>query len=171
MARTHRVHVEELLADANAEHSALLQQLPPEIAASLPVDAQGLTEAIDHLALAAGLTEAQRRSLIRPHAHNPAVMHARVFGAAPLSRDTVIGSFVEGARVRADALGALADAIGGTELGAIVRAILVAEPPPVAADEPDVDLALRNTYAAQERAAVVIAGWLDRDGAGDPGRG
>jgi hypothetical protein len=162
MARTHRAHVEELLADAGAAHELLLRQLPPEIAASLPVDAQGLTEAIDHLAVAAGLTEAERRALIRPHAQNPAVMHARVFGAAPLSRDTVIGSFVEGARVRADALGALADAVGGEELGATVRAILVANPPPVSAEGDEVELALRDTYAAQERAAIVIADWLDR---------
>jgi len=165
MARTHRAHVEELLADAGAEHELLLRQLPPEIAESLPVDAQGLTEAIDHLAVAAGLTEAQRRALVRPHARNPAVMHARVFGAAPLSRDTVVGSFVEGARVRADALGALADAIGGTELGARVRAILVEHPPPVVptAGE-DVEPALRDTYAAQERVALLIADWLDRGG-------
>lgn len=162
MARTHQAHVEELLADAGAEHELLLRQLPPEIADALPVDAQGLTEAIDHLARAAGLTEAQRRELIRPHAHNPAVMHARVFGAAPLSRATVIGSFVEGARVRADALGALADVIGGADLGASVRAILVAHPPPVIADGEDVDPALRDTYAAQERAAILIARWLDR---------
>jgi hypothetical protein len=89
-------------------------------------------------------------------------MHARVFGAAPLSRDTVIGSFVEGARVRADALGALADMIGGAELGVAVRAILVEHPPPVLpAHDEDVEPALRGTYAAQERVAVLIAQWLD----------
>jgi hypothetical protein len=162
MARSHQAQIEELLADAGAEHELLLRQLPPEIAESLPVDAQGLTEAIDHLARAAGLDEAQRRALVRPHARNPAVMHARVFGAAPLTRDTVVGSFVEGARVRADALGALADMIGGAELGAAVRAILVEHPPPVLpANDEDVEPALRGTYAAQERVAVLIAQWLD----------
>jgi hypothetical protein len=161
MARTHRAQVEELLADAGAEHEMLLAQLPPEVAELLPVDAQGLTAAIDHLAEAAGLTAAERRALIRPHARNPAVMHARVFGAAPLSRATVIGSFVDGARVRADALGTLADAIGGTELGTAVRAILVEHPPPVIADAEDVEPALRDTFAAQERGAVLIAAWLD----------
>jgi hypothetical protein len=171
MARPHRAHVEELLADAGAEHELLLRQLPPEIAESLPVDAQGLTEAIDHLAAAAGLSDAQRRGLVRPHAHNPAVMHARVFGAAPLSRDTVIGSFVEGARVRADALGALADAIGGAELGAAARAILVEHPPPVLPAQGDeVDAALRDTYAAQERVAVLIATWLDEHAGPSGGR-
>jgi hypothetical protein len=52
---THRRRVETLLADAAAEHAGLMAQLPPEIAASLPVDAQGVTQAIDHLATAAGL--------------------------------------------------------------------------------------------------------------------
>src|SRR6202020_1344063 len=117
MDGTHRQHVEALLAEAAAEHSQLMSQLPPEIAASLPVDAQGLTQAIDHLATAAGLSESERRALIRPHAVNPAVLHARVFGYAPLARETVVASFVEGARVRADALAALADAIGGEPLG------------------------------------------------------
>jgi hypothetical protein len=59
------------------------------------------------------LSEDERRALIRPHAVNPAVLHARVFGRAPLARETVMGSFVEGARVRADGLAALADTIGG----------------------------------------------------------
>src|SRR5262245_56189988 len=162
MPLTHRARVEELLADAAAAHAVLLQQLPPELADSLPVDAQGVAEAIDLLAVASGLTEADRRALIHPHARNPAVMHARVFGAAPLSRDTVIGSFVDGARVRAETLGALADHIGGAELGATVRAILVASPPPVSTEGEEVVDALRETYDAQERAAVVIADWLDR---------
>src|SRR6185312_3044075 len=127
-----------------------------EIAASLPVDAQGVTQAIDHLAVAAGLSASERRALIRPHAVNPAVMHARVFGRAPLSRETVIGSFVDGARVRADALTALANAVGGEALGTEVRALLVEHPPPVQADGPDVIAALRATYAAHERAALLI---------------
>ena len=89
------------------------------------------------------------------------MLHARVFGRAPLTRETVIGSFVEGARVRADALGALADAVGGEPLGREVRKLLVAHPPPVGADGDDVVPALRATYAAHERAAVVIATSLD----------
>ena len=110
-----------------------------------PVDAQGVTQAIDYLAAAAGLSSSERRALIRPHAVNPAVLHARVFGRAPLARETVIASFVEGARVRADALGALADAIGGEPLGREVRLLLVADPPPVRADAKDVVPALRAT--------------------------
>ena len=113
MDETHRGRVAALLADAAAEHASLMSRLPDELRASLPVDAQGVTQAIDHLATAAGLSDSERRALIRPHAVNPAVLHARVFGGAPLARETVIGSFVEGARVRAEALAALADTVGG----------------------------------------------------------
>lgn len=163
MASTHRDQVETLLADAAAAHSSLVVQLPPELRASIPVDAQGVTEAIDHLAVAAGMSESERRALLRPHAVNPAVLHARVFGAAPLARETVIAAFVEGARVRADALTALADAIGGEPLGREVRELLVRHPPPVAADGGDVVADLRATYAAHERAAIMIAEALDAE--------
>ena len=163
MPITHRDHVETLLSHAAAEHAGLLGQLPAELRESLPVDAQGLTQAIDHLATAAGLSAGDRRALIQPHAVNPAVMHARVFGRAPLSRETVVGSFVDGARVRAEALGALADAVGGEPLGLEVRALLLEFPPPVDAGSRDVVPALQATYAAQERAAVIIATRLDDD--------
>lgn len=161
MDGTHLGRVEALLSAAAAEHASLLSRLPPELQASLPVDAQGLTRAIDHLATAAGLSDRERLELIRPHAVNPAVLHARVFGYAPLARETVIASFVEGARVRADALAALADTVGGEQLGREVRTVLVAHPPPVRADGHDVVPALRATYAAHERAAVMIATSLD----------
>jgi hypothetical protein len=161
MEFTHRARVEMLLADAAAAHVSLMSQLSPELQASLPVDAQGVTAAIDHLATVAGLSNSERHALIRPHAVNAAVLHARVFGRAPLARETVIASFVEGARVRADALAALADTVGGEELGAEVRRLLVAHPPPVGADGDDVVPALRATYAAHERATVIIAARLD----------
>lgn len=157
----HRARVEALLAGAAAEHASLMSRLPPDLQASLPVDAQGLTRAIDHLAGAAGLSDSERRALIRPHAVNPAVLHARVYGFAPLARETVIASFVEGARVRADALAGLADVVGGEALGREVRSVLVADPPPVGAHGDDVVRALRATYAAHERAAVMIAAGLD----------
>ena len=159
---THEARVREMLSEAAARHAQLVAAVPADLGMSLPVDAQGLTQAIDHLASAAGLSETERRALIRPHAVNPAVLHARVFGRAPLARETVIASFVEGARVRADALAALADTIGGEPLGQAVRQILVDAPPPAAAEGPDVVPALRATYAAQERAAVLIAAGLDR---------
>ena len=158
---THLEHVQELLAAAAAQHLELLSRLPPEIQGSLPVDAQGLTRAIDYLADQAGLSEGERRALIRPHAINPAVLHARIFGGEQLGRETVISSFVEGARVRADALGALADAIGGEALGQAVRTVLVEHPPPLATDPYGVDEALRATYEAQERGALLIASALD----------
>jgi hypothetical protein len=158
---THRARVEALLSDAAAEHASLMSHLPPELRASLPVDGQGVTQAIDHLAIAAGLSASERHALIRPHAVNPAVLHARVFGRAPLTQETVIASFVEGARVRADALAALADTVGGEPLGLEVRKVLVADPPPVRANGSDAVAALRATYAAHERAAVMIAASLD----------
>jgi hypothetical protein len=163
LEETHHARVEALLKAAAEDHAELLGRLPPELSASLPVDAQGVTQAIDHLAASAGLSASERRALIRPHAVNPAVLHARVFGRAPLARETVIGSFVEGARVRADALAALADAVGGEALGNGVRQELVAHPPPAAVEGEDVIPALRATYAAQERAAVMIADSLDED--------
>jgi hypothetical protein len=158
---SHQAVVETMLADAAAEHATLMTRLPHDLRASLPVDAQGVTRAIDHLAEAAGLSPEERRALIRPHAVNPAVLHARVFGRAPLAPETVLGSFVEGARVRADALSALADAIGGAELGAEVRELLVEHPPPAGLTGEDAVHALRATYAAHERAAVLIATRLD----------
>lgn len=158
---THRDRVETLLSDAAAEHASLLERLPPELQASLPVDAQGVTHAIDHLASAAGLSESERRALILPHAINPAVLHARVFGASSLTRETVIASFVEGARVRADALLAVAEAVGGESLGQEIRQVLVADPPPADAAGAEAVSALRATYAAHERAAVMIAERLD----------
>lgn len=162
MEESHTRYVEALLSEAAADHASLISHLPPELQASVPVDAQGLTRAIDHLADAAGLSEAERRALIRPHGVNPAVLHARVFGRAPLARETVIASFVEGARVRADALASLADSVGGERLGREVRELLVAHPPPVDAEGEEVLQELRATYAAHERAAVMIAATLDR---------
>ncbi len=161
VSKSHRDRVRALLDEAAADHARLMTQLPADMQASLPVDAQGVTQAIDYLAEAAGLSDGERRELIRPHAVNPAVLHARVFGRAPLSRETVIGSFVEGARVRADALAALADAVGGEPLGQGVRKLLLANPPPLGADERDVMPALIATYAAHERAALMIAAGLD----------
>jgi hypothetical protein len=165
MESTHQDQVRELLDRATADHRALVQQLPANLQASLPVDAQGVTRAIDLLAEAAGLDAAERRALLAPHAVNPAVLHARVYGPAPLTRDTVIGSFVEGARVRADALAALADEIGGEPLGRRIRALLIASPPPAGATGDDVVPALRATYAAHERAALLLARRLDAAGA------
>ena len=165
METSHRERVAAMLSDASREHRTLLERLPAEIAASLPVDAQGLTHAIDHLATVAGLSPSERRAMLAPHAGNPAVLHARVFGAAsPLAPATVIGAFVDGARVRAEALASLADTVGGEPLGTEIRALLVEYPPPGDAGAEAVSQ-LRATYAAQERAALTIAAALDADAA------
>jgi hypothetical protein len=158
---THRDRVEAMLADAAARHQALLPQLPEHVRASLPVDAQGITEAIDFLAETAGFSSDERRTLIRPHAVNPAVMHARVFGGAPLAEETIMGSFVEGASVRADALAHLADAVGGPALAAEVRAVLVEHPLPLAGSGLSGVPALRLAYESHERAVLIIATRLD----------
>ncbi|HTW11484.1 MAG TPA: hypothetical protein VME01_01970 [Solirubrobacteraceae bacterium] len=162
MAVSYRQRVDELLAEAAREHRELLARLPEEVAASLPVDAQGVTQAIDQLAAAAGLSGQARRELISPHAVNPAVLHARVFGGAPLTRSTVIGAFVEGARVRADALLQIADTVDQDRLGGEVRALLIDHPLPLENAGTDAAVAaLKQAYAAQEQAALLIAARLD----------
>ncbi len=164
MVALHRARVEELLSEAAGAHRALLTAVPPDVGASLPVDAQGITRAIDYIAIAAGFSADERSQLVRPHAVNPAVLHARVFGAAPLTTETVLGAFVEGARVRAGALISVADAIDEQELVGEVQALLIDNPLPMADggdSTTDPVEALRNAYAAQEQAALLIASRLD----------
>jgi hypothetical protein len=164
MVASHRGYVEELLAEAQTAHNALLDAVPADVRASLPVDAQGITRAIDHIADAAGFSLAERRRLVSPHAVNPAVLHARVFGAAPLTTETVIGSFVEGARVRADALVTLAESVGDDDLVRDVHALLIDHPLPTAdgrVSTADPVEALRDAYSAQEQATLLIAAHLD----------
>lgn len=145
---THRSQVEAILAGARAERAALLSALSPALRASLPVDATGITQAIDHLGEAAGLEEMHKRQILA-HRTNAAVMHARVFGFEQLSGETVHAAFVEGANARVPVLTGIADAVGaGEEVGALLR-----EHPP----EED----LQGAYEAQEHAALVIAAHLD----------
>jgi hypothetical protein len=150
---THRREVEAILAGARAERAALLDALSPALRASLPVDATGITQAIDHLGEAAGLD--LHGEQVQAHKTNSAVLHGRVFGRAPLSRETVLAAFVDGARVRAGTLGRLAEAVGGEALHDDVDALLRRHPP--AAAEPE----LRAAYEAQEDAALRIAAHLD----------
>jgi hypothetical protein len=156
--------VEILLMDADAAHRELLAVVPADVAASLPVDAQGITRAIDYIADCVGFSVQERRRLVQPHVVNPAVLHARVFGAAPLTADTVMGAFVDGARVRADALSTLAEALDDQDLVESVRRLLLANPLPTPDEHDyseDASDALRDAYAAQERAALLIAAELD----------
>src|SRR3954454_2980079 len=147
---THRAQVEAILAGARAERAALLDQLSPALRASLPVDATGITQAIDHLGEAAGLD--LHAEQVRGHKTNAAVLHGRVFGRRPLSRDTVLAAFVDGARVRAETLAHLAAEVGGDELEHEIEHLLGEHPP--AAD-------LAAAYAVQEQATVLIAAHLD----------
>jgi hypothetical protein len=147
---THRREVEAILAGARAERAALLDQLSPALRASLPVDATGITQAIDHLGEAAGLD--LHAEQVRGHKTNAAVLHGRVFGRRPLSRDTVLAAFVDGARVRAETLVHLAVEVGGEPLELQIERLLSEHPPQ--ADLP-------GAYAAQERATVLIANSLD----------
>jgi len=152
---SHRRDVEAILAGARAEHRALLASVSEELRASLPVDGTGITQAIDHLAAAGGLPpDAVHGEQVRAHRTNAAVLHGRVFGWAPLAPETVLAAFLDGARVRADALVRLARELGDAELEDEVRGL-------VAADEAETEDALRALYAAQERAAVRIATHLD----------
>jgi hypothetical protein len=72
-----------------------------------------------------------------------------------------MGSFIEGASVRADALAHLADVVGGPALSAEVRALLVEHPLPLAGAGFAGVPALRAAYESQERAVIVIATRLD----------
>src|SRR3954466_3088278 len=106
---THRREGEAILAGARAERAALLDQLSPALRASLPVDATGISQAIDHLGEEAGLD--LHREQLQGHKTNPGVPHGGVFGRAPLSRETVLAAFVDGALVRAGMLTNLAEAV------------------------------------------------------------
>ena len=147
------------------EHAVLLEQLSPELRASLPVDAAGITEAIDRLGDAVGLSGRLRAEQARSHRANPAVLHGRVFGRTALTGATVLAAFVEAARVREGALAQLARAAGGTSLEDAVRDLLAAHPLAIAAGDDAAEAKLRDAYAAQEEAALSIAAHLDaRDG-------
>jgi hypothetical protein len=158
---TYRAEVEAILVGSAAERAALLAVVSPELAASLPVDATGITQAIEHLARVVELSDELRAEQALGHRANPAVLHGRVFGRAPLSPDTVLAAFADGARVREGVLEQLAAAIGGGELAVRVRAALAAHPPPEIVAGPEATAALRETYAAQERIVVDLARELD----------
>jgi hypothetical protein len=161
MEPSHRQEIEAILAGAHAEHRSLLEHVSPALRASLPVDATGITQALEHLAAVAGLADELGAAQARGHEANPAVLHGRVFGRAPLSADTVLAAFTDGARVRALALQELAEAIGGAPLAGEVRTLLAAHPPPADAAAPEAAADLRAAYAAQEQATVQLAAHLD----------
>lgn len=159
---THVQEIEAILASTAAERRALLELVSPVLRASLPVDGTGIAQAIEHLGAAVELADELRDEQREGHRANPAVLHGRVFGRTPLSPDTVLAAFVDGARVRAAAITSLADAIGGDALVAEVRGTLVAHPLPADdASEDDTTRALQDAYAAQERVVLTLAAALD----------
>jgi hypothetical protein len=159
---THVQEVEAILASTAAERRALLEVVSPALRASLPVDGTGIAQAIEHLGAAVELAEELRAEQREGHRANPAVLHGQVFGRAPLSPDTVLAAFVDGARVRAAAITSLAAAIGGDGLVAQVRGELVAHPLPAEdASAEAATPALQAAYGAQERAVLALAAALD----------
>jgi hypothetical protein len=160
---TYRDEVQAILSGSAAEHRGLLEAVSPALRASLPVDATGIAQAIEHLAGAVELGDEVRAEQALGHRANPAVLHGRVFGREPLSPDTVLAAFADGARVREGVLVGLASAIGGDELAAQTRDVLDAAPPPHTAGEDSID-ALRAAYAAQERTVLTLAEHLDASG-------
>ena len=112
--RGYHAQLDELIAQARIAHAELLERVPDGLRASLPVDGTGVTQAIDILAGAVGITAELHAIRDRLNAANPAVLHGRVFGRAEqLSADTVVAAFADGARVRRTLLEELAAAIGG----------------------------------------------------------
>ena len=168
---TYFEEVEVVLESARAAHAEMLERVPAGLRASLPVDATGVTQAIEILAAAAGIEAEVRAERDRLNRANPAVLHGRVFGRTPLAPETVVAAFAEGARVRATLLERVAGAIDGDSLRGEVRALLAEHALPDAdgVGEPDVSpparaarvAALRAVYDAQERAVLLCAGRLD----------
>jgi hypothetical protein len=152
--------LEAEIEGAHAAHAAMLERVPGDLRASLPVDATGVTRGIEILAAAVGIEDETRAERDRLNRANPAVLHGRVFGRAPLGPEMVVAAFADGARVRAVLLERLAEAVDGEALRDEVRALLADHPLP-ADDAADPVAALRAAYGAQERAVLLCAGRLD----------
>jgi hypothetical protein len=152
--------IEAAIEAAHAAHAEMLARVPDDLRASLPVDATGVTRAIEVLAAAVGIEDELRGERDRLNRANPAVLHGRVFGRVPLGPETVVAAFAEGARVRAVLLERLAAAVDGEELRDEVRSLLADHPLP-AEGAADPVAALRAAYDAQERAVLLCAGRLD----------
>src|SRR4051812_39988555 len=138
----------------------MLERVPAGLAASLPVDATGVTRGIEVLAAAVGIEDELRGERDRLNRANPAVLHGRVFGRVPLGPETVVAAFAEGARVRAVLLERLAAAIDGEPLRDDVRAMLAASPLPDEGTETAV-AALRAAYDGRGGGVLLCAGRLD----------
>jgi hypothetical protein len=162
----YRAKLARLIADAHAAHADLLERVPAGVRASLPVDATGVTQAIDVLAAALGIGAEIAARRDRLNRANPAVLHGRVFGRTEqLSRETVVAAFAEGARVRRALLEQIAEAIGDDDLIPALDDLLDAHPPPDAGRPAGDEIErLRDAYAAQEGAVLLCAERLDAHG-------
>jgi hypothetical protein len=163
--------VEAAIDAAHAAHAAMLEAVPAGVRASLPVDATGVTQGIEILAAAVGVEAEIRAARDRLNRANPAVLHGRVFGrGTPLTPETVVAAFADGARVRATLLERIASEIDGDTLRDEVRDLLAEHPLPAGEGDPADQApaghaarvaALRAAYDAQERAVLLCAGRLD----------
>ena len=162
----YRAKLARLIADAHAAHAELLERVPAGVRASLPVDATGVTQAIDVLAAALGIGPEIAARRDRLNRANPAVLHGRVFGRTEqLSPQTVVAAFADGARVRRALIDQIAEAIGDADLRARIEHLLDGHPPPGSATgEADEIERLRDAYAAQEGAVLLCAERLDARG-------
>lgn len=156
--------IEGLIVRAHVDHEVLLARVGEPLRASLPVDATGVTQAIDVLAGEVGMADELRAERDRLHRANPAVLHGRVFGRTALPPDTVVAAFADGARARAVLLERLAVAIGGDGLRDEVARLLARCPLPADAAADEATDLLRAAYDAQERAVVLCAARLDARG-------
>ncbi|HST40268.1 MAG TPA: hypothetical protein VLK58_12195 [Conexibacter sp.] len=180
MPSGHRDQLERLFADQRAQREQWMAQLPAELRALLPLDATPIVQGMTLLADAVGIGE-QLQAAQREQSHaNSAVLHGRVFGrGAPLSQETALAAFADGARVREPLLLQLAAAVDGGELRDDVAALLTSAPIPAPqelagataatpgdlastdAPAPDAAAALGAVFAAQERALLRCAERLD----------
>ncbi|MDO8211609.1 hypothetical protein [Conexibacter sp. CPCC 206217] len=162
-APAYRDRIEQLFADARRQREEWMQQLPAALRALLPLDATPITQGMALLADAVGIGE-RVASAQREQSHaNAAVLHGRVFGReAPLTQDTALAAFADGARVRDGLLLQLAETVDGAGLRRDVQELLPGVPdlsPELPADERTA--ALATVFAAQEQALLLCAQRLD----------
>src|SRR3954464_14582722 len=108
--------LETEIEGAHAAHAAMLERVPEDLRASLPVDATGVTRGIEILAAAVGIEDEIRAERDRLNRANPRALPGRVFGRAPLGPEMVVAAFADGARVRAVLLERIPRALHGEAL-------------------------------------------------------
>ena len=155
--------VRQLFVDARTQRDLWMARLPDDLRALLPLDATPLAQGIELLADAVGVGPRIAAAQREQSRANAAVLHGRVFGrGAPLSQDTALAAFADGAHVRDGLLVQLAEAVDGAELKGEVEALLEHAPAPA----PDAPVeqrraALAAVFAAQEQAVLLCAERLD----------